>query len=45
MVTKRQHDDQIADSLLNPNFNHVAANEVWASDVTYLKIAVNVLGI
>lgn len=26
-----------ADNLLNQNFNPVAANEIWAGDITYLK--------
>ena len=39
VTTKRKHSDQVADNLLNQNFNPVAANEVWAGDITYLKTA------
>ncbi len=39
VTTKRKHDDQVADNLLNKNFNPVAANGVWAGDITYLKTA------
>jgi len=39
VTTKRKHGDQVADNLLNQNFNPVAANEVWAGDITYLKTA------
>ena len=39
VTTKRKHGDQVADNLLNQNFNSVAANEVWAGDITYLKTA------
>ncbi|OHU86484.1 transposase [Pseudoalteromonas amylolytica] len=35
--TKRKHSDSVADNLLNQNFNPVAANQVWAGDVTYLR--------
>lgn len=38
-TTKRNYGDQVADNLLNKNFNPVAANEVWAGDITYLKTA------
>tara|TARA_R110002050_G_scaffold271009_5_gene414160 strand:+ start:1547 stop:2107 length:561 start_codon:yes stop_codon:yes gene_type:complete len=34
---KRKHSDAVADNLLNQNFNPVAANQVWAGDITYLK--------
>lgn len=27
-----------ADNLLNQNFNPVVANEIWAGDITYLKM-------
>lgn len=37
VTTKRKHGDQVADNLLNQNFNPVATNEVWAGDITYLK--------
>src|SRR5690606_16998434 len=39
VTTKRKHDDQVADNLLNQNFNTVAPDEVWAGDITYLKTA------
>ncbi|MBD1585001.1 IS3 family transposase, partial [Pseudoalteromonas sp. S16_S37] len=37
VTTKRKHSDSVADNLLNQNFNPVAANQVWAGDVTYLR--------
>lgn len=37
VTTKRKHSDAVADNLLNQNFNPIAANQVWAGDVTYLK--------
>jgi len=37
VTTKRNHRDEVADNLLNQNFNPVAVNEVWAGDITYLK--------
>ena len=37
VTTKRKHSDAVADNLLNQNFNPVAANEVWAGDITYLR--------
>ncbi|MGH1432705.1 MAG: IS3 family transposase [Neptuniibacter sp.] len=39
VTTKRRHSDQVADNLLNQNFNPVAQNEVWAGDITYLRTA------
>lgn len=36
-TTRRKHSDAVAANLLNQNFNPVAANEVWAGDVTYVK--------
>ena len=39
VTTKRKHSDQVADNLLNQNFNPVAVDEVWAGDITYLKTA------
>ena len=35
MTTKRKYSDQVADNLLNQNFNLVRLNEVWADDITY----------
>ena len=37
VTTKRKHSDVVADNLLNQNFNPIAANQVWAGDVTYLR--------
>jgi len=39
VTTKRRHSDNVADNLLNQNFNPMGANEIWAGDVTYLKTA------
>jgi len=39
VTTKRKHSDAVADNLLNQNFNPLAANEVWAGDITYLRTA------
>jgi putative transposase len=35
MTTKRKYCAQVADNLLNQNFNLVILNEVWAGDITY----------
>ncbi|MGL4838423.1 MAG: IS3 family transposase [Shewanella sp.] len=37
VTTRRKHSDAVADNLLNMNFDPVAADQVWAGDVTYLK--------
>jgi len=37
VTTKRKDGDEVADNLLNQNFNPVAANDVWAGDITYLR--------
>jgi transposase InsO family protein len=39
VTTQRKHGDSVADNLLNQNFNPVAANEIWAGDITYLRTA------
>ena len=39
VTAKRKHSDQGADNLLNQNFNPMAPNEVWAGDITYLRMA------
>ena len=36
-TTKRNHNDNVAENLLNQNFNPVAPTQVWAEDITYLK--------
>lgn len=37
VTTKRKHSDEVADNLLNQNFNPAGPDEVWAGDVTYLR--------
>ncbi len=37
VTTVRKHSDAVAANLLNQNFNPMAANQVWAGDITYLK--------
>jgi putative transposase len=39
VTTKRKHSDEVADNLLNQNFNPVALNQVWAGHITYLQTA------
>jgi transposase InsO family protein/transposase-like protein len=39
VTTKRKHSDQVADNLLNQNFNPMAPNEIWVGDITYLRTA------
>jgi len=36
VTTKRRHGDDVADNLLNQNFNPVGPNQIWAGDITYL---------
>ena len=38
VTTKRRHGDDVADNLLNQNFNPVGPNQIWAGDITYLLI-------
>ncbi len=37
VTTNRKHSDAVAINLLNQNFSPVAANDVWAGDITYLR--------
>ncbi len=37
VTTKPDNGAEVADNLLNQNFNPVGINEVWAGDITYLK--------
>ena len=39
VTTQRKKSDAVADNLLNQNFNPVAANEILAGDITYLRTA------
>jgi transposase InsO family protein len=39
VTTKRKEGDEVADNLLNQNFNPMGPNEVWAGDITYLRTA------
>jgi putative transposase len=36
VTTKRRHGNDVADNLLNQNFNPVGSNQIWAGDITYL---------
>lgn len=36
-MRKRKHSDQVADNLLNQNFNPVGLNHLWAGNIIYLK--------
>jgi transposase InsO family protein len=36
MTTDSKHNLPVADNLLNRNFNPIAPNQVWTSDITYL---------
>jgi putative transposase len=36
VTTKRRYGDDVADNLLNQNFNPVGPNQIWAGDITYL---------
>jgi putative transposase len=35
-LTQRRHGDDVADNLLNQNFNPVGPNQIWAGGITYL---------
>ena len=37
VTTMRKHSDQIADNIVDQDFNPEKANQVWAGDVTYLR--------
>ena len=37
VTTKRDHRNDVADNVLNQNFNPVGPNQVWAGDITYLQ--------
>jgi putative transposase len=36
ITTKRRLGDDVADNLLNQNFNPVGPNQIWVGDITYL---------
>ena len=37
VTTQRKHSHQVADNLINQDFNPDNSNQVWAGDVTYLR--------
>ena len=39
VTTKRKNIYKVANNLLNQNFNPLASEEIYAGDITYLKIA------
>jgi len=39
VTTKRKHSDAVAANLVNQNFNPMGQDQIWAGDITYLKIA------
>jgi putative transposase len=38
VTTKRKQSGAVTDNLLNMNFNPVGPNQIWAGDVSYLKM-------
>ena len=37
VTTQRKHSHQVADNLINQDFNPSQINQVWAGDITYLR--------
>ena len=37
-MTVRRHSHRVADNLVDQDFNPKVANQVWAGDITYLRI-------